>query len=94
MKPSKNLPLDIIRRTQRVLNSEAIENLQKGDQDTALQLFKPLCQLIEQLEPYCPCRELSDCQEALKQCLAIFEGLLPYGYSHLVQWNAMPPKTD
>lgn len=94
MKPSNNIPLNVIKRTQTILNSEAIENLQKGDKDTALQLFKPLCQLIEQLESYGPSREVADCQESLKQCLTIFRGLLPYGFSNLVQWNAIPPKVD
>lgn len=94
MKPSYNLPLDLIKRRQKVLNSEAIENLQKGDKGTALQLFKPLCELMEELECYAPCMELSDCQESLKQCLSIFEGLLPYGYGNLVQWSDMSPKVD
>lgn len=94
MKPSHNLPLNIIKRTKTLLNSEAIENLQKGNKDTALQLFKPLCELIEELESYAPCMELSDCQESLKQCLTIFEGLLPYGYSNIVQWIAIPSDVD
>lgn len=91
---SKKLPFDVIKSTQNVLNSEAIENLQKGDKSTALRLFTPLCELMEQLEPYAPCTELSDCQESLKQCLTIFEGLLPYGYSNVVQWNAIPLTVD
>lgn len=94
MKPSKNLPIRIIKRMQNALNSEAIEKLQKGHKGTALLLFKPLCELIEELEFYIPCMELSDCQESLKQCLAILEGVLPYGYSNYVQWNAIPPKVD
>lgn len=94
MKPSKNLSIDVIKRTQNVLNSKSIENLQKGDKGTALQLFKPLCELIEELDSYAPCMELSDCQESLKQCLTILEGVLPYGYSNFVEWSAIPPKVD
>lgn len=94
MKPYKKVPINLIKRTQNLLNSEAIEKLKKGDKGTALQLFKPLCELIELLDSYAPCEQLSDCQESFKHCLIIFKGLVPYGYSNLVQWNAIPPKID
>lgn len=60
----------------------------------ALKLYKPLCQLAEQLEPFIPCKELADVQESLKQCLVIFEGLVPKGFNNLVEWNALPPKVE
>lgn len=69
-----------------------MEKLQKGDLGNALLIFKPLCELTESLENFAPCVELADCQEALKQCLVIFEGVVPFGFSKLVEWNALPPK--
>ncbi|KAG6455116.1 SET and MYND domain-containing protein 4 [Manduca sexta] len=89
---SANLPAHIRKMKDQLLRRTTIENLQKGDESTAMELFKPLCALAELLEPYAPCAELADCQETLKQCCAIFEGLVPFGYGNLVPWSAIPPK--
>lgn len=92
MKPSKNLPIDILTLKEEILNSFALEMLQKGDKCVAFGIYKELCSLAEVLEPYAPCVEQADVQEALKQCLTIFRGLLPYGFSNVVEWTAIPPK--
>ncbi|XP_049876054.1 SET and MYND domain-containing protein 4-like [Pectinophora gossypiella] len=86
----RNVPANILRTKDKILDADAIDELQKGDQGTALKLYKPLCELIEALEPYAPCGELADCQESVKQCLTILRGLVPYGYSKIVQWDAVP----
>ncbi|XP_028041143.1 SET and MYND domain-containing protein 4 [Bombyx mandarina] len=90
MRRSKNVPVQIQKRKNKLLDANSINKLQKGDKGTALKLLKPLCELMELLEPYCPCLELADCQESFKQCLAICEGVVPYG--KLIEWNAIPPK--
>lgn len=92
MRPAKCLSIDIRRKQKKLLNSEVIEMLQKGDKDTALKLFKPLCELAQDLDPYAPCVELADCQESLKQCIGILQGLIPYCDSNMVEWQAVPPK--
>ncbi|KAJ2945528.1 hypothetical protein O0L34_g345 [Tuta absoluta] len=84
-----NIPSDILRRKDKLLNSNAIDDLQKGNRGTALKLFGPLCRLVEELDQYAPCGELADCQESLKQCLTILKGLVPYGYSDLVEWDPL-----
>lgn len=90
MKPSETLPLDIRALKKEVLNSFALEMLQKGDKCVAFGIYKELCSLAEILEPYAPCVEQADVQEALKQCLIIFRGLLSYGFSNVVNWDAIP----
>ncbi|XP_026756125.2 SET and MYND domain-containing protein 4 [Galleria mellonella] len=86
-----NLPLKVIKKKKELLSSDVIEKLQRGDINTAIKLYKPLCELAESLEPYAPCTELADCQETLKQCLQIFTGLVPYDLSISVEWGAKPP---
>ncbi|XP_072945054.1 SET and MYND domain-containing protein 4 [Epargyreus clarus] len=88
MLPSKKIPVKITRLKSKVLSTKVINFLQKGDKDTAVKVFSHLCSLCEDLEPYAPCMELSDCQEALKQCLVIFQGLVPYGHTELIKWKA------
>lgn len=73
----------------KILTAETIKNLQHGDLKTANKAYKRLCIMSEMLEPYAPCAELCDCQEALKQCLCIFEGLSPYGSTQLIPWKDM-----
>ncbi|XP_059057868.1 SET and MYND domain-containing protein 4-like [Achroia grisella] len=90
--PRGNLPSKIIKQIQELLSSDFIEKLQKGDLHTAMTLYKPLCTLAENLEPYAPCTELSNCQETLKQCLQIFTGLIPFELSKIVEWGAYPPQ--
>ncbi|XP_028162096.1 SET and MYND domain-containing protein 4 [Ostrinia furnacalis] len=92
MQRAKNLPAAIVKHKDNILNTDALDNLQKGDLKTAERIYKPLCEIAQVLEPYAPCLELSDCQESIKQCLQIFGGLVPYGYSQQVEWNAAPPK--
>lgn len=76
----------------KLLDTRVINKLQKGDMATAISLFKSLCSLCSHLEPYAPCNDLSECQEALKQCLAIFFGLLPHGNKLMIPWDAIPSK--
>lgn len=92
MGPARNLPIEIKKRKDNLLNSDALEKLQKADVATAERLFKPLCELAEALDPYAPCMELADTQETLKQCLQILHGVVPYGYSQVVDWGPSPPK--
>ncbi|CAH0400812.1 unnamed protein product [Chilo suppressalis] len=91
-RPAKNLPRKLKIQKEKLLDGNAIDKLQKADRATAEKIFKPLCELAENLESYAPCTELADCQESLKQCLEIFFGVVPYGYSQLVDWKAVPPK--
>ncbi|XP_061719114.1 SET and MYND domain-containing protein 4-like [Cydia pomonella] len=84
----KKVPANLVLRKEQLLNPAIIDKLQKGDVDTAVNIFKPLCELTEVLDAFAPNIELADCQETLKQCLAIFGGLVPYGYSKLVEWDA------
>lgn len=91
LRPGK-IPNILKYRSQGLIGPETIERLQKDDRIFAYEQFKPLCELAQVLEPYAPCKELADCQEALKQCLAILEGTVPYGYSQVVEWKAIPPK--
>ncbi|KAI8439289.1 hypothetical protein MSG28_013122 [Choristoneura fumiferana] len=86
----KTLTTKLHKRVKSVLNEDAIEKLQKGDKNTAFDLFKPLCKLAEDLDAFAPCTELAECQESLKQCIVIFQGLVPFGYSELVEWEAKP----
>lgn len=86
-----NLPADIVRKGDKFLGRSVIEDLQKGNKERALKLFKPLCELAAALEPYIPCKEAAECQETLKQCLAILSGQLPNGYTKFVEWS-IPPK--
>jgi hypothetical protein len=91
MRPTFYLPAKLSMFKAKVLNSNVIEELQKGNRHTAERTFKLVCGLAEKLDSFIPCMELADCQESLKQCLQILEGLLPYGYSREVQWSAKPP---
>ncbi|CAG5033245.1 unnamed protein product [Parnassius apollo] len=92
MRPSVHIPEKLVRIKNKLLNTSVINKLQKGDEETAVKLFKSLCSLCEHFEFYAPCTELSDCQEALKQCLSIFSGLLPYGNKLMIPWSAIPPE--
>lgn len=89
MKPRKGIPKTVRHHKEALLDSCVIENLQHGDKDTALEIFKPLCELIDTLDEYAPCVELADCQESLKQCLIIFRGVIPFGFSKMVEWQAV-----
>ncbi|CAH2092770.1 unnamed protein product [Euphydryas editha] len=84
---AKKIPAKLVRSKNNFLNESVIDKLQKGDIDTASKIYKRLCVLCEILEPYAPCVELCDCQEALKQCLAIFSGLVPYGNNLIINWK-------
>ncbi|XP_047992590.1 SET and MYND domain-containing protein 4 [Leguminivora glycinivorella] len=86
------VPVNLMLRKEQLLNPVIIDKLQKGDVDTALNIFKPLCELTEVLDPFAPNVELAECQETLKQCLVIFGGLVPYGYSKLVEWDVKTNK--
>lgn len=88
---AKNLPVSIAKKKQLLLNNDNISKLQKGDFDTALNLYKPLCVLLKVLEDYAPCVELADCQESFKQCVSILEEIVPYGCNQHVQWSVEPP---
>lgn len=90
MEFSRNLPDQLLARKNKILGENVINMLQKGDVKTAAKIYDSLCQLCEDLDKYAPCRELCDCQESLKQCLAIFEGLIPYGHKQTVQWKTVP----
>ncbi|CAG9788626.1 unnamed protein product [Diatraea saccharalis] len=92
IRPARNLPKKLKMRKEKLLDVTAINKLQKGDKAVAEMLLQPLCELAEDLESYAPCTELADCQESLKQCLEIFLGVVPYDYSKLVEWDAVPPK--
>ncbi|KAJ8712222.1 hypothetical protein PYW07_005064 [Mythimna separata] len=80
LKTVPNLPTNIVDRILDYLNADVIDVLQKANKRRAQKLFKPLCELATALEPYIPCKEAADCQEALKQCLAILSGVLAKGY--------------
>lgn len=88
----QNLPAAIAAKRNELLTGDVIEALQKGDLDSATKLYKPLCELATDLDPFMPCQELADCQEAIKQCLAIMTGLLPHGFCHSVDWEVPPPE--
>lgn len=90
---ARNLPPQLKKQNEELLDSNNIEKLQKGDVVTARKLFKPLCELAELLEPYGPCKEVGDCQETLKQCLQILGGLVPFGCSFVVEWIVKPPSS-
>ncbi|XP_053610956.1 SET and MYND domain-containing protein 4-like [Plodia interpunctella] len=90
LQPARRLPPHINSK-KSLLRLNNIENLQKGDVKTACKLFEPLCDFAGLLEPYCPCLELADCQETLKQCLQIFGGLIPYFVD--VEWSVIPEST-
>ncbi|VVC93231.1 unnamed protein product [Leptidea sinapis] len=87
MRPSKRLPTKVTRSKSKYLSHNIIEKLQCGDKETAIKVFRRLCSLCMELESYAPCMELCDCQEGLKQCLSIFEGLIPYGFSTSIEWH-------
>ncbi|XP_013200898.2 SET and MYND domain-containing protein 4 [Amyelois transitella] len=86
--PAKCLRPQIKSTKCSLLHQNNIEKLQKGDIKMAIKLYKPLCELAQMLEPYCPCVELADCQETLKQCLQIFGGLIP-NYIE-IPWSVKP----
>ncbi|XP_050347933.1 SET and MYND domain-containing protein 4 [Nymphalis io] len=92
MRQSKNVPAKLVRSKKALLSEDIIDQLQRGNVDTALKTYKRLCDLCELLEPFAPCMELCDCQESLKQCLSIFEGLVPYGSSLMVKWKSVNAK--
>lgn len=83
----KNLASGVLKTKERLLNAENIEKLQKGELEMALKLYKPLCVLLSVFERYAPCVEMADCQESLKQCIVILQGLVPYGFSKTVEWS-------
>lgn len=87
---SSYLPKQLVARKNKILGDHVINRLQKGDLKTAISIYDSLCQLCEDLDKYAPCKELCDCQESLKQCIAIFEGLIPYGHNQTVVWKAVP----
>lgn len=82
-----------VAKQMKYLNVNVFEALQKAKRDHALKLFKPLCRLATSLEPYIPCKEAADCQEALKQCLAILSGVLPQGCTEYIEWAVPAPRT-
>ncbi|XP_013140985.1 PREDICTED: SET and MYND domain-containing protein 4-like [Papilio polytes] len=92
MGPSIHVPANLKSIKNSLISKGVIGDLEKGNSLTAKKVFKSLCSLCKNLEPYAPCVELLDCQEALKQCLAIFSGLLSDGNEILVPWTALPPK--
>ncbi|XP_045500490.1 SET and MYND domain-containing protein 4 [Colias croceus] len=83
----KKIPPKITRNKNKFLSYNIIDKLQHGDKETAIKIFRKLCSLCEELESYAPCIELCDCQEGLKQCLVIMEGILPYGCNESVDWQ-------
>lgn len=83
------VPATLIKAKNKILSADTIKNLQHGDLKTANKVYKRLCVMSELLEPYAPCAELCDCQESVKQCLCIFEGLSPYGSTQLIYWKDM-----
>ncbi|XP_045774936.1 SET and MYND domain-containing protein 4-like [Maniola jurtina] len=85
------VPPNLTKSKNKLLSEHTIESLQRGDLKTARNIYKRLCILSETLEPYAPCVELCDCQESLKQCLAIFGGLSLYGTTQLIDWKQMLP---
>lgn len=91
LKLASGVPASVLRKKDECLHPEVLAKLMKGDKKTALKYYKTLCNLIEVLDPFAPCKELSECQEALKQCLAIFFDMIPYGHSETVDWRAFPP---
>ncbi|XP_046969169.1 SET and MYND domain-containing protein 4-like [Vanessa cardui] len=92
MRQSNSVPAKLVRSKNSLLNEHVIDQLQRGNLDTALKTYKGICDLCKLLEPYAPCMELCDCQESLKQCLSIFEGLVPYGSSLMVKWKSVNSK--
>uniref|UniRef100_A0A2A4K7Z8 Protein-lysine N-methyltransferase SMYD4 n=1 Tax=Heliothis virescens TaxID=7102 RepID=A0A2A4K7Z8_HELVI len=88
----KILPDSIISKRDEFLNGNVVEALQKADKDRALKLYQPLCELATALEPYMPCKEAAECQEALKQCLAILSGVVTHGFSNFIQWELPCPR--
>ncbi|CAG9111621.1 hypothetical protein JYU34_001751 [Plutella xylostella] len=90
LKPAESMTSTLKEFKESLLNGDSMEQLQKGDKKTAIELYKPLCTLAELLESYAPCMELAECQECLKQCLSIFSGVTPYGYNREIQWDAIP----
>ncbi|XP_068617832.1 SET and MYND domain-containing protein 4 [Battus philenor] len=91
MGPSTHVPTGLVDIKIKLLDENVIGKLQRGDVVTAHKVFKSLCSLCQALEPYAPCTELSDCQEALKQCLVIFSGLLSCENKILIPWTPLPP---
>lgn len=87
-------PLSIVQKKEVCLNEDAIQALQKGDKKKALMLFKPLCELATILEPYIPCKEAAECQELLKQVLAILAGVLPHGFTKFVDHEIPAPRCE
>lgn len=90
LKQATFVPGEILLKKDLCLANEVIQLLMKGDKETAVVFYQPLCDLIQFYDAYAPCKELSECQEALKQCLAIFNGLVPHGYSKMLQFKALP----
>ncbi|KPJ15627.1 SET and MYND domain-containing protein 4 [Papilio machaon] len=90
--PSIHVPAKLISIKNKLISKCVIGDLERGNIATAQKVFKTLCSLCQNFEPYAPCVELLDCQEALKQCLAIFSGLLPDGNEILIPWTAIPPE--
>lgn len=85
LRKSTKVPNKIVAAKEKLLPMKIINELQYGKVDTALCVYHKLCKLCESLEKYAPCVELCDCQEALKQCLSIFEGHVPYGSDLMVE---------
>lgn len=85
LRKSTKVPNKILATRKKLLPMKVIDELQYGKVDTALDVYHKLCILCESLEEYAPCMELCECQEALKQCLSIFEGHVPYGSDLMVE---------
>ncbi|XP_041981863.1 SET and MYND domain-containing protein 4 [Aricia agestis] len=88
--PSTYMPVNLQRTVGKVLSRATIDLLERGDEKTAIKMFDKLCSLCQEMEAYVPCKEVSDTEEALKQCLFIMGGLLPPGRIQTIRWNAVP----
>ncbi|CAH4030118.1 unnamed protein product [Pieris brassicae] len=86
----KRIPNKILRHKNKWLTTNIIDRLQNGDMDTVKKFYHKICALCEELDSFAPSTELCDCQEALKQCLFILQGLVLYSYNQKVDWTLKP----
>ncbi|XP_023937250.1 SET and MYND domain-containing protein 4 [Bicyclus anynana] len=87
----KVIPPKLFNAKMKILDPDTLDNLKKGCIQAAIETYKRLCIMIEMLEPHAPCMELCDCQESMKQCIIIFEGVSETGCTQLIQWRDMLP---
>lgn len=71
------------KKFNNIINAELVEKLQSGDKKVAYSIINKLYKNATIAEKYAPCKQLSDVQETIKQCWALFGNIEPFYYSSL-----------